>query len=274
MWNHSRCVLPSVAMISLAVAFTGAGCANRQAAELELNREVRYDRPEIRTVNSTWLDAQAPEPRHLQVEVTGDPGLMATFDLQGAADRLAMEETAEAGRYRGEYIFKNEQNGSFALTGRLSHPDAGEATRTTSPVVRIDKAKIAAQNKATCDDEGQASVRADLANVRILFATDSSDLSETARILLKRLVLALDAYPACRIIVQGHADQRGREPHNQQLGIDRATAVIDHLVASGVPSKALKMNSFGATRLVNTSETPEAWKQNRRVDFALDSPAN
>lgn len=261
-----------MAILGLVVSMPALGCAGRKSAELEINREVRYDRPELRTVTSKWTDAQDPRPLRLQVEIAGDSGLAATFDIQGVADHQEMQETTRPGVYRGGFVFSDDQTGSFPIVGRLSHPQAGEVTRPSAPVTREPLFKPAATTAAVCDEQARAGVENDLLNLRIQFTTDSSELNRTAKLLLQRLVLSLPAHPTCMVLVQGHADQRGPEAHNRDLGLARAGAVVQHLVANGVPAKMLRPETYGNTRPRSKDNSPAALQENRRVEFALGAP--
>jgi peptidoglycan-associated lipoprotein len=70
-----------------------------------------------------------------------------------------------------------------------------------------------------------------------------------------------------RIIVEGHADERGTEEYNLALGERRARSVRDYLVRLGVSSSKLTVTSKGETEPLDPRSTEAAWQKNRRVEF-------
>ena len=67
------------------------------------------------------------------------------------------------------------------------------------------------------------------------------------------------------IEIEGHADERGTEQYNIQLGARRAAAVRDYMVSRGVPDSRISTNTFGRARPVATCADESCWSQNRRA---------
>jgi peptidoglycan-associated lipoprotein len=70
-----------------------------------------------------------------------------------------------------------------------------------------------------------------------------------------------------RIIIEGHADERGTEEYNLALGERRARSVRDYLSRLGVASSKLVVTSKGETEPLNPRSNESAWQENRRVEF-------
>lgn len=68
-----------------------------------------------------------------------------------------------------------------------------------------------------------------------------------------------------RLRLVGHADPRGPDSYNRQLGMARALAARDHLRSRGVPASALDAASRG--ELDATGTDPASWQLDRRVDI-------
>lgn len=108
----------------------------------------------------------------------------------------------------------------------------------------------------------------------VLFAYDSSALSENARETLKMQAAWMDYYPDTKILVEGHCDERGTREYNLALGARRATAVKTYLVALGVASNRIETISYGKERPVVAGTGPSVWSQNRRgVSVLRNLPA-
>ncbi|MDR2635255.1 MAG: OmpA family protein [Campylobacteraceae bacterium] len=71
------------------------------------------------------------------------------------------------------------------------------------------------------------------------------------------------------IKVEGNCDEWGTDEYNYALGLKRAKAVKDELVANGVPENRVNIVSYGESNPACTSSSKECWGKNRRVDFKL-----
>jgi len=83
---------------------------------------------------------------------------------------------------------------------------------------------------------------------RVLFDTDKSDVTAEGRATLEKQAAWLKKYPAVRITVEGHCDERGTREYNLALGERRATSVKNYLVALGIPAARVQTISYGKER--------------------------
>jgi peptidoglycan-associated lipoprotein len=84
----------------------------------------------------------------------------------------------------------------------------------------------------------------------------------------------LQRYPAVRVTVEGHADERGTREYNLALGARRANAVKEYLVAQGVSAGRIETVSYGKERPVCTASDESCWAQNRRGVTVITGGAN
>jgi peptidoglycan-associated lipoprotein len=105
------------------------------------------------------------------------------------------------------------------------------------------------------------------ADVQFLF--DSAVLNEEAMARLDRQAQWLRLYPEYSVTITGHADERGSPFYNLELGLARARAVQDYLVARGVHTSRIAVVSYGASRPADAGQTEAAWARNRRAETVL-----
>lgn len=86
--------------------------------------------------------------------------------------------------------------------------------------------------------------------------------------LLNELTSLLETYPSMKVRLEGHTDQ-GSARRLMRLSGERAEAVKDYLVDTGISRRRIKTKAFGNTHLVSREDTPEARRQNRRVEIRV-----
>lgn len=69
--------------------------------------------------------------------------------------------------------------------------------------------------------------------------------------------------------IEGNCDEWGTDEYNYALGLKRAKAVKDALIANGVPENRITIVSYGETNPACTTSSKECWSKNRRADFKL-----
>lgn len=108
--------------------------------------------------------------------------------------------------------------------------------------------------------------------VKLLFESDSAELSANGRDGLARLAGELRSVGIARMRIDGHTDNEGSTRHNAALSLRRADAVARLLVEMGWPERALQRKGFGPDRPVADNGTAEGRAQNRRVVITVTAP--
>lgn len=103
----------------------------------------------------------------------------------------------------------------------------------------------------------------------ILFEKGSAVISEASLSTVQRVAGLAERYAGVAIDVKGHTDSEGDPDRNLTLSQQRAQAVLDALVALGVPATDLTATGFGLTQLVTDANGDEIPEQSRRVVFGV-----
>ncbi len=102
----------------------------------------------------------------------------------------------------------------------------------------------------------------------ILFDTDSDRIKPESAPVVKMIAKALEANPALKILIEGHTDSSGDADHNLDLSKRRAEALKSVLAAQfKIDASRLATAGLGATKPVDTNDTPQGRAQNRRVEL-------
>ena len=75
----------------------------------------------------------------------------------------------------------------------------------------------------------------------------------------------LSNYPNQKLVIEGHADQRGSDEYNLALGDQRARAAEEFLNTMGIPVAQLTIISYGKEHPVCSDQTEACWQKNRRA---------
>ncbi|MDR2067046.1 MAG: OmpA family protein, partial [Endomicrobium sp.] len=71
--------------------------------------------------------------------------------------------------------------------------------------------------------------------------------------------------PDVKVILEGHADERGTRKYNIDLGRKRAQKVKEYYESKGIEGSRMKIESYGEDMLEDTGISEEAHAKNRRV---------
>lgn len=83
------------------------------------------------------------------------------------------------------------------------------------------------------------------------------------------------ANPDVRFSVTGHADRVGSTSYNYDLGLRRATRVVDYMVSAGVAEDRLeKLVSFGEDRPIVDIQGPERLNRRVTIEVSAKQPAS
>ena len=75
----------------------------------------------------------------------------------------------------------------------------------------------------------------------------------------------LTNYPSQKLVIEGHADERGSAEYNMALGDKRARAAEEFLTTMGIPQVQLTVISYGKERPVCTDQSEPCYQKNRRA---------
>ena len=107
----------------------------------------------------------------------------------------------------------------------------------------------------------------------VLFGYDSYEIDDAARAVLGKQAEWLARYPAVKVTIEGHTDERGTREYNLALGDRRANAAKNFLAAQGVSTARLTTISYGKERPAAEGSDEAAWAQNRRAVTVIVSGA-
>lgn len=118
---------------------------------------------------------------------------------------------------------------------------------------------------ATRTDEGiKFSLSSD-----VLFPTNSSYLTDNAKVELDKLAKILSQQRDKKIRVDGHTDATGEENYNNWLSEKRAESVKKYLVDKGVSAARISTKGFGPSKPVGDNKTASGRQKNRRVEVII-----
>ena len=111
----------------------------------------------------------------------------------------------------------------------------------------------------------QADFVANVSSDRIFFDLDQYNVDAQDQTTLQSQAQWLARYPAVRVTLEGHADERGTRDYNIALGERRANAAKNYLASLGVDPNRIQVISYGKERPAALGSNEEAWAQNRRA---------
>jgi outer membrane protein OmpA-like peptidoglycan-associated protein len=103
----------------------------------------------------------------------------------------------------------------------------------------------------------------------IQFRTDEAKLTADTMHKLYPLVTLLKDGPKQDIIIEGYTDSSGSQDYNQELSEQRAMAVRDFFVSTGVDPQRIITRGHGEASPVASNATEAGRRENRRVEIIV-----
>ncbi|MCG5510721.1 OmpA family protein [Ectothiorhodospira lacustris] len=201
------------------------------------------------------LSLQAPDWRHDLV----------SQDL-GAVPALAGDSLLRLGREEALTLYYGLETGHEVL---VQHPDPGHGARDIRVTLSPLRFREVLADFRACQGELRALDFEILDDWRIHFDFDEARIRPDQYAELDRFLAVLRDSPAGRVVLGGHADERGTEAYNDALSLRRAHAVQAYLQGRGIAADRIETRAFGQSWPLDTAGTEAAWALNRRVDIWL-----
>lgn len=99
----------------------------------------------------------------------------------------------------------------------------------------------------------------------IYFDFDRSEVQTEFAAVLEAHGTYLVEHPSVRVLIEGHADERGTPEYNIALGERRAKAVAKYLQGMGVQPSQMSVVSYGEEKPLDFTRTDEGFGKNRRA---------
>lgn len=137
------------------------------------------------------------------------------------------------------------------------------AEPTTAPEVEVDRVDPAnyADSRNLDNPDSVLSQRV------IYFEFDRSDVRPEFLPIISAHAAYVSANPTARVLLEGHADERGSREYNLGLGERRGQSVLELMLAEGAARSQIEVVSYGEERPVCRQSSEACWERNRRVEI-------
>lgn len=142
-----------------------------------------------------------------------------------------------------------------------------EETQTDTPQVTDDSSRQSAQDTGTFQSDPFTDPNNPLSQRTVYFDFDSSEVKPGDREVIMAHAQYLAGNPDAKVVLEGHADERGTREYNIALGERRAKAVAQLMLLQGASQSQIDVISFGEERPVALGHDESAWSANRRVEI-------
>jgi len=169
-------------------------------------------------------------------------------------------------------------------TPQIQAPVAPPAPPPQAPAAKVQPAKPAPQQQAAAQPPAAApkkltpQQRTDLNTLLAKLSDAFFDYNQTTIRADASTALATDVtairnilaeYPTEKLLIEGHADERGSSEYNLALADKRSRAAQDFLSSRGIPQTQLSVLSYGKERPACTDQTEACYQQNRRIHITV-----
>lgn len=205
------------------------------------------------------FDAESKDPMKAVVEV---------YDIV-ADEKYMSDMTNSAGYLLASVPERSQYSIHVSAAGYIFYSDNivwQDTTSVNSPqelkiyLQKIEKPVVATNNKK---ETAPVILR------NIFFETGSDQLLSSSDFEINKLSKILEESPEAKIRITGYTDNVGSDADNQTLSLNRATSVKNALIEKSIDASRIMVQGLGEANPIDTNDTEEGRKNNRRVEFAL-----
>jgi peptidoglycan-associated lipoprotein len=190
--------------------------------------------------------------------------MWTTAETEAAAAASAAAAAAAAATARSANVAATASKDAVA---RQAAAPRGAASASASALAPVDAEKGAkAGGDATPAAQKSPAEKAEPPRT-VYFEFDSYEIRPEFGAVLEVQSKRLAADQKLKIVVEGHADDRGGAEYNLALGQRRAEVVAKALKLLGAREDQIEAVSFGDTRPLSQEKTEAAWAKNRRAEI-------
>lgn len=155
---------------------------------------------------------------------------------------------------------------TLAACSSSSSVDESAANQSNQASQANDNIEVSTINREkTAEEKLQEKYEALRQEQIIYFDFDKSTIQSQFTELLQAHADFLVKNPSVKVLVEGHADERGTPEYNIALGESRAKSVSKYLQSLGVSDSQISVVSYGEEKPMIKSRTEEAFAKNRRA---------
>jgi len=159
-------------------------------------------------------------------------------------------------------------NSDVAEGDELKPLDAAQENAAEVETKGVEAQAVAGEQVDAAANEAQAA----LMDVSVFyFDFDNTTIKADSKNSLIAHSQYLAANSSARVVLEGHADERGTVEYNLALGERRALSVSRFLQANGAAASQIESVSFGEERPALMGHNDDSWSQNRRVEIKYQS---
>ncbi|MBL4796547.1 MAG: peptidoglycan-associated lipoprotein Pal [Oleispira sp.] len=167
--------------------------------------------------------------------------------------------------------------GAVLMTACASNGDLaeGEETQPLDAAVEenvetkgVEAQAVAGEQVDAAATEAQAAL---METTVFYFDFDNTTIKSDSKNALIAHSQYLAANSSARVVLEGHADERGTVEYNLALGERRALSVSRFLQANGTAASQIETVSFGEERPALMGHSNSSWSKNRRVEIKYQS---
>jgi peptidoglycan-associated lipoprotein len=164
-----------------------------------------------------------------------------------------------------------------SCAGKTVSDDTTAMTTTTPETTTVETLVLETEEEIVLDieqvdietmvEEGDEMMSDLLDMTLVYFDYDKSDIRAEFRDMLAAHAAYLIANPNLKLVLEGHADERGTREYNLALGELRAKQVATYLQVKGVSAAQIDVVSYGEEKPLALGKSEAAYAENRRAEF-------